>query len=120
MRNVKNLMLARQLVAGMTMREIEEIDFSLYNDDQEVVCFDAYHLDEDGTPVGVYTWYVPQNLADLSWLLLEGTVVLVENLDSEAEVTVSHPPYRKTQEMHNMELHPYCALIKIISQPEGE
>ena len=120
MRNVKNLMLARQLVAGMTMREIEEINFSLYNHDQEVVCFDAYHLDEDGTPTSIYTWYVPQEIQDLSWLLLEGTVVEVENLNGTAEVTVSCPPYRKTQERHNEDLHPYCALIRIISQPEGE
>ena len=121
MRNVvKNLLLARQLMSSMTNTEIKEIYLSLYNDTDNVICFDAYHLDEDGTPVGVYTWYVPQNLLSQSHLLLEGTIVEVENLDSTAEVTVSHPPYKKTQQMHTDEVHPYCALLSIISQPEGE
>ena len=121
MRNVvKNLLLARQLMSSMTTREVQEIDFSLYNDSDEVWCFDAYHTDEDGIPVGVYTWYVPTELCEMLHLIMTGTIVLVENLDSEAEVTVSHPPYKKTQEMHEEELHPYCKLLAIISQPEGE
>ena len=120
MKNVKNLMFARQLMAGMTTTEITEIDFSLYNHSDEVWCFDAYHIDEDGSPVGVYTWYVPTELMDLSHLIMTGTIVEVENLNDTAQVTVSHPPYKKTMEMHTNDVHPYCALLAIISQPEGE
>jgi hypothetical protein len=120
MKNVKNLMFARQLMAGMTSTEIREINYALYNHDDEVVCFDAYHLDENNIPSGIYTWYIPQELRDLSWLLLEGTIVEVENLNDTAQVVVSHPPYRKTMEMHTNDVHPYCALLAIISQPEGE
>jgi hypothetical protein len=107
-------------MASMTTREIEEVDFSLYNLSDDVLCFDAYHLDENGVASSIYTWYIPTELLGLSHLLLEGTIVLVENLNDTAEVIVSGSPYRKTQENHNEDLHPYCALIAIISQPEGD
>ena len=105
---LKHVMIAKNVLARLGHEAIEEIEDELYNDDG-VLCVNARHL--DGSSSQSYTWYIPMGK---DYEIELGDTLVVEQVVGIglALVQATCNPYFKTKEMHELDVHPYCKVIR--------
>lgn len=107
MANLKDVMIARNVLAKLTKEEIETLEEAMYKEDA-ILCVDCIHLER---PAGRYTWFVPVGSdfdIEIGDILVVNQVVGV----GLALVQARTNPYLKTKQEHEMDVHPYCWVIQ--------
>jgi hypothetical protein len=119
-RTSKRVQILKALQKGLTESEIFEVEQKFYFE-EAILCVDAYHFEINNLGVkeytGIYTWYIPSQDIDSMMFLMKGDIIEVENLDDTALVEVSYT-YYKSKEMHEEEIHPYCAVLRLVERYE--
>lgn len=103
----KNLIIARSAIAKLTKEEIDEIDDSFYNAEEQLFYVDAQH--EWGGEN--YRWYIPK---DFDEKIEPGDLLLVEQVVGfgKAVVRATDRPHWMTKGSHEELIHPYCRVLK--------
>lgn len=74
----------------------------------DVRCVDAVHIDEDGETSYRYTWAVSSSIE----INIGDTLVVEQRVGNKlAFVRAVSAVYMKTTKQHEVDIHPYCAVI---------
>lgn len=77
-------------------------------DNSQIACVDAVHIDEDGETSYRYTWAVSSSIE----INIGDTLVVEQRVGNKlAFVRAVSAVYMKTTKQHEVDIHPYCAVI---------
>lgn len=110
---LKDVMIAKNVLARLGKEAVSELEDEMYGMDGGVLCVDCTHLESDSECR--YTWFIP---LDREYNIEDGDILVVEQVVGVglALVKAQCSPYFKTIDMHEMEIHPYCRVIRNIGK----